>query len=86
MERFLLYLDDLEDVIFAFALVGERIRRFVSVLAFLACAFLIQVSVVLLAVHSPPIGAGLGALLTVVVLYRSVTAVSGVGGTAKQYA
>lgn len=74
MERFLLYLDDLEDMVFAFALVGERIRRIVYIAAFLAVALLTQAAVVLLAVHNPPIGAGLGALLTVLVLYRSATA------------
>ena len=86
MERFLLYLDDLEDMVFAFALVGERIRRIAFIIAFLAAALLTQAAVVLLAVHSPPLGAGLGALLTVFVLYRSATAVPAVNGASNQYA
>jgi len=74
MEVFLLYLDDIEDAIFAVALVAERIRRLLTILVFCGAAVLIQALAIQLALREPALGAGVAALLTVVVLYRSATA------------
>lgn len=74
MERFLLYLDDLEDAIFALALVGERIRRTLRALALMIIAVTVQVVVILLTLRDPAMGAAVASVLTVVALYRSATA------------
>ena len=74
MEVFLLYLDDFEDAIFAVALVAERIRRLLVMFVFYGAAVLTQALAILLAMRDPALGAGVAALLTVFVLYRSATA------------
>ena len=76
MERLLLYLDDIEDAIFAVALAGERIRRLLRVLGLLGLTVGTQVFAVLVAARDPALGAGIAALLAVVVLYRSAVATS----------
>lgn len=74
MECFLLYLDNLDDWVYAVALVGEKLRRLLRHLALVACAALAQVALILLAIRHPAIGAAVAALLAVAALYRSATA------------
>lgn len=73
MERFLLYLDDLEDAIYALALVGERIRSALKAMTLMTVAAIAQLVVILLAMREPAFGAALASLLTVAVLYRLAT-------------
>jgi len=70
MERFIQYLDILEDAYYVVALLAERIRRILIVLG----AIGISAAMVALALSEPPIGFAVAALLTVTVLYRSATA------------
>jgi hypothetical protein len=70
MERFMQYLDILEDAYFVVALLAERIRRILLVLGTIG----ITAAMVALALNEPPIGFAVAALLTVTVLYRSATA------------
>ncbi len=74
MERFLLYLDDLEDAWYAVALVSERIRRGIRAMGLMTFAAFVQVLAVLVALRDPALGAAVASLLTVTVLYRSATA------------
>lgn len=74
MECLLLYLDDLEDLVYALALTGERIRRLTRRVGILAIAALSQAALVLLALRAPELGAGAAALLAVFALCRSATA------------
>ena len=63
MECFLLYLDNLDDWVYAVALVGEKLRRLLRNLALVACAALAQVALILLAIRHPAIGAAMAACL-----------------------
>ena len=74
MERFIQYLDILEDSYFVVALLAERIRRVLLVLGAIAITAVLVTLGVLLALIQPPIGFAVAALLTVTVLYRSATA------------
>ena len=73
MERILQYMDDLEDLYFAFALLAERIRRGLQVAALVITSFLLQFLGVLLALSRPPIALAFVFLAVVAMLYRSVT-------------
>jgi hypothetical protein len=73
MECFLLYLDDLEDWIYAIALIGERIRRGLKRLGLLSIAVVAQIALIVLAVREPALGAAFSALIAVVALYLSAT-------------
>jgi len=73
MERLLLYLDDIDDVVFALALVGERRgprigRALVNLLLGLSI-----VTAIALTARLPALSAGVFALVLVILLYRSVT-------------
>ena len=74
MERFIQYLDNLEDAYFVVALLAERIRRILLVLGAIAITAVVATLGVVLALSQPPIGFSVAALLTVTVLYRSATA------------
>lgn len=74
MECFLLYLDNLDDWVYAVALAGEKLRRLLRHLALVACAALAQLALIFLAIRHPAIGAAVAALLAVAALYRSATA------------
>lgn len=74
MECFLLYLDDMDDLVYAFALTAERIRRIARAVSVLAIAAAAQLALILLALRSPELGAGIAAVLVVVALCRSATA------------
>jgi hypothetical protein len=73
MERFLLYLDDIDDAVFALAFVRER--RGGPLRTLLAALFMamIGIATVYVALHDPALGAASLALLTVLLLYRSAT-------------
>ena len=78
MEVFAQYLDNLEDLAYAFLLKAERLRQ--------ACLFLLSaltttalvVLCVVIALHIPPLAAAFATLFGVGMLYRSV--VSGPAG------
>lgn len=73
MERVLLYLDDLDDFVYAFALVADRLLRAVLRFGGAIIALAAQSALMLLAVKLPALGAAAAALLTVFLLYRSAT-------------
>ena len=74
MERFLLYLDNLDDWVFGIALLAERLRVTFSRLGLAAMAIGAQLGLIALAIKVPAVGAAAAALLTVTTLYRSATA------------
>jgi len=73
MERFVQTLDDLEDLIYAFALKWERIRRTCRFTVFMATAMLLQTIAIILAFYYPPIAFAIVSLLLVGLLYRGAT-------------
>ena len=74
MERFLLYLDDLDDLCFALLFAGlSRGRAMVRLIAAVVIG-LLGLTTSLIAIQEPPIGAATIALLSVLLLYRSATA------------
>lgn len=75
MERFVQLLDDLDDLVSAVLLLGERIRaRLISLAAVLALLAL-QAGGIILAIVQPPLALALASILFVSLLYHSVTAV-----------
>lgn len=77
MECLIQYLDDLEDLVYAVALVGERIRRFVKFLLLSVIAVAIPVSGVLLALAAPPLALAAVFMAFSVLLYRAATGNAG---------
>ncbi len=73
MERLIQYLDDLEDIYFATALLMERIRYAAQIGLLLAISFAVQVLGVLLALSRPPLALAVVSLTVVGMLYRAVT-------------
>lgn len=73
MERFLQYLDDLDDLYGVLGLVYERLR--VLFLALLAVGMVLTVALgaVVLAIVHPPLALATSTLLFVLLLYRSAT-------------
>jgi hypothetical protein len=72
MERVLQYLDDLEDLYYAIALLSERSRQAVRFFLFITTALLAQSLGVALALISPPLAVAAASLLMVGMLYRGV--------------
>lgn len=72
MERMLQYLDDLEDLYYAIALLSERIRQAVQSFLFIAAAVFVQALGIALALISPPLAVAAASLLMVGMLYRGV--------------
>ena len=73
MERILLYLDDLDDAVFALALVGaQRGRRLGRALVNLILIASVIAAAAIVA-RQPALSAGVLALVSVCLLYRSVT-------------
>jgi len=70
MEVLAQYLDDLEDLLYAFALKWERIRRAIRFALFVGLSLLLQVFGIFLALSNPPIAVAVAALLLVGMLYR----------------
>jgi len=73
MECLLQYLDDLDDAVYALALLGERLRRAAIATGIILLSCTGPVLAVLVALNQPAVGAGAAALLTVTLMYRSVT-------------
>ncbi len=74
MECLVQWLDNLEDLFYAFALKWERIRRTCRFTLFVATSGLLQILAVILALYYPPIATAVAALLLVWMLYRNATA------------
>ncbi len=73
MERILQWLDDLDDLYGAAALVAERVRRLTWKLARLIMLLSAGTCGVLAGLKEPPLGLAVAILLFVFLLYRSVT-------------
>ena len=76
MERFVQWLDDIEDLVYAVLLTRETIRRRLKAMFYAIAALALLGASVLLALASPPIAVAAGSLLLVTILYRG--AVQGV--------
>jgi len=73
MERFLLYLDDLDDLYGAFGLVWEKIRRNMLKLISVSMVLAVGAGGIFLALAHPPVALATSTMLFVTLLYRSVT-------------
>lgn len=76
MERLLQYLDDLDDLVGAFGLVYERLRRYILALIAAITGVIAMASGIWLALVHPPIALATCLLLFVTLLYRAVTSPS----------
>ena len=76
MERFVQWLDDIEDLVYAVLLTRETIRRRLKAVFYAIAALALLGASVMLALASPPIAVAAGSLLLVTILYRG--AVQGV--------
>ncbi len=74
MERFIQYLDIIEDSVYVIALLAERIRRIAFILFMAVITLVVSGLGAWLALTQPPAAIAVAALLTVTVLYRSATA------------
>ena len=74
MERFLLYLDDLDDLYGMVGLMAERLRRFALSLICLIGMTAVAATGSWLALAHPPIGLAVCYMLGVTLLYRLATA------------
>ena len=72
MECLVQYLDDLEDIYFATALLMERLLSAAKLSLLLAISFSVQILGVLLALSRPPLALAVVSLTIVGMLYRSV--------------
>ena len=72
MERFIQYLDDLEDLIYACALLGERIRQSARFFVFISTSIAVQILGIFLALANPPMAVAAASLSLVGMLYRGV--------------
>ncbi len=72
MERFLQYLDDLEDLIYAAPLIAEQMRRAIQRILFLLGSIFLQAAGVILALSHPPLALAVVMLLLVGMLFRAV--------------
>ncbi len=72
MERFLQYLDDLEDLIYAAPLVAEQLRRATLRILFLLGSICLQGAGVALALYHPPLALAVVTLLLVGLLFHAV--------------
>ncbi len=74
MERFLLYWDDLDDLLYTLVFVGERRRSIIRHLFAALGLGAIGAAAVYMSLHEPALGAASLALFLVLLLYRAVTA------------
>lgn len=72
MEILVQYLDDLEDLIYAVALLAEKIRNAVRFFLFMVASVALQLLGVFIALISPPMAVAVASLLMVGMLYRGV--------------
>lgn len=70
MEIFAQYLDELEDLIYAIALVRERIVRLLRVVLFWLFTVSLQALGIYVALVSPPLAVAVASILLVTLLYR----------------
>ena len=68
------WLDDLDDLVAAIGLIGERIRSLLIALSLLAVSLSLPAAGVLLALAHPPLALASATMLLVMMLYRTVTA------------
>jgi hypothetical protein len=73
LERFLLYLDDLDDLFGVAGLMAERLRRFAWNLVRILVLLSVASGGMLAALREPPLGMAIAILLFVFLLYRNVT-------------
>lgn len=73
MERLVQILDDLDDLVSALFLVGERVRSLLISLAAVLGLLALQAGGIILAIVQPPLALALASILFVSLLYRSVT-------------
>lgn len=73
MECLIQFFDDVDDLISAIGLAGERIRAAMLALIFACVAAATQIGGVLLALSHPPLALAAALLMFVTLLYRSVT-------------
>lgn len=71
MECILQYLDDIEDMFYASALLLERVRRVLRTLLAATLLLALQSGAFALAFVKPPLAIGVASLLTVGMLYRA---------------
>jgi hypothetical protein len=72
MECFLQYLDDMDDFVYATALLWERIRRVCGVFVVVTISLAVQALGIYFALTTPPLAIATISVLLVVLLYRSV--------------
>jgi len=72
MERFAQCLDDLDDLVYAVALLWEKIRYLFGLLVVLGISLLSLVLGIHLALASPPVAVAAASILLVALLYRSI--------------
>lgn len=72
MERVMQYLDDLEDYVYALAMVARRVARVVAALLMVVLSAAIPLGILLLAFVQPPLGLAAATMLSVILLYRAV--------------
>lgn len=84
MERFIQILDDLDDLIGAIGLIGERIRSLLLAISFTCVAISIQAGGVILALIHPPLALATAIIMFVTLLYRTVTSAHQGGHLAPQ--
>jgi hypothetical protein len=73
MERVLLYWDDLDDIVGAFALIAERIRRLLLFTLSAVLVAALQFGGILVALNKPPLALAIATILLVTLLYRETT-------------
>ncbi len=67
------YLDDIEDIFYAIALMMERLRRFFKTVIVLTASVIVQVLGILLALSRPPMALAVVCLMAVAIMYRAAT-------------
>jgi len=73
MECLIQYLDDLEDLFYAVALLAEKIRRVIQLILITSLYALIPVGGVLLALAAPPLALASVCMALALLLYRAAT-------------
>jgi len=72
MEVLVQYLDDFEDLIYAIALLAEKIRNAVQFFLFMVVSVALQLLGIFIALVSPPMAVAVASLLLVGMLYHGV--------------
>ena len=72
MERLIQYLDDLEDLFYAVALMAERIREAFQYFLLITASAILQVFAISIALLHPPLALAVASLLMVGMLFHAV--------------